>query len=73
MKTTLIALAAVIGLSGAAFAADKQDNSTLTQTSQSDTLVTGSINQGSHNATLPSDGYASKAGIDVNPNFLPGL
>lgn len=72
MKTTLIALATVIGMSGAAFAMDASDKSTTTPVvAQSDTTLTGSIS--SSHAITAEEGYASKAGIDVNPNFLPGL
>lgn len=67
MKTTLIALATVLSLSGAAFAMDEADKPSGAQT---ETLVQKST----HSIQAPAgEGYASKAGIDVNPNFLPGL
>lgn len=66
MKTTLIALATVLGLSGAAFAMDNADKGNTT--AETEILVQKS----SHDIQAPAgDGYASKAGIDVNPNFLP--
>lgn len=67
MKTTLIALATVLGLSGAAFAMDQADKGAVGI--QSEVLVQKSV----HGIVPASEGYASKAGIDVNPNFLPGL
>lgn len=73
MKSTLIALATVLSLSGAAFAADDADKGASAPV-QDQTIVTGSIQGSSHGVSVPvKDGYASKAGIDVNPNFLPGL
>lgn len=75
MRTTLIALATVIGLSGTAFAMDAADKGTSTPVAtQSDTIVTGTVQQSDNAISVPADsGYATKAGIDVNPNFLPGL
>ena len=68
MKTTLIALATVFGLSGAAYAMDDADKAPSNSTIQTETLTQSS----SHGIQAPaSEGYASKAGIDVNPNFLP--
>lgn len=75
MKATLIALATVIGLSGGAFAMDNADKGTPAPVApKTDVVTTNSTNQGTHNVSVPvKEGYASKAGIDVNPNFLPGL
>ena len=67
MKKTLIAFATVLSLSGAAFAMDPADKSSSGQT---ETLVQTST----HSIEAPTnEGFASKAGIDINPNFLPGL
>lgn len=74
MRTTLIALATVIGLSGAAFAGNSDQDTPAPVATQTDTIVTGTVEQSSHGVSVSTeDGYASKAGIDVNPNFLPGL
>lgn len=74
MKTTLIALATVLGMSGAAFAMDAADKGSTAPIAQTDTLTTGSVQQSSHDLTVPADGgFASEAGITVNPNFLPNF
>ena len=72
MKTTLIALATVLGLSTGAFAMDASDKGGA-NAPQTDTVVTSSIKKATHSLSVPAndDGYATKAGIDVTPNFLP--
>ena len=67
MRTMLIAFATVVGLSGAAFAMDDTDKGAAA--TQSEVLAQISA----HGIQPTNEGYASKARIDVNPNFLPGL
>lgn len=80
MKTTLIALATVLGLSSAAFA----DPSSLTiptapVTKSAPAVETTApvkikIVKAKHSVAAKAEGgFASQAGIDVNPNFLIGF
>ncbi|RWL50170.1 MAG: DUF680 domain-containing protein [Mesorhizobium sp.] len=77
MKKTILALAAVLAFSGAAFAGASQPakhaSAACNQTNANvalDCTATGSVEKADTTKTQPK---SPKLGIDVNPWFVPGL
>ncbi|TGQ51210.1 DUF680 domain-containing protein [Mesorhizobium sp. M1C.F.Ca.ET.193.01.1.1] len=78
MKKTILALAAVLAFSGAAFAGAsqpaKQTPAACAQSNASvklDCTATGSVEKADASKTQTTKG--PRLGIDVNPWFVPGL
>ena len=87
MRTAAIALATALSLTGAAFAKDAADKGAALPNTPVETIDTGTTNSiyKSTHGIIPTTGasdrragantadrpFASRLGIDVNPNFLP--
>jgi len=72
MKSAAYALAAVLALSGTAFAGNHDAKRPVTVPAQTvDQTTTGSITPTKTDESVVKSGFGSKLGIDVNPTFLP--
>lgn len=80
MKKTILAIAAVLAFSGAAFAGANQPTkhappAACAQTNTNvvlDCAATGSLDKADANKTRTTNGKGPRLGIDVNPWFVPG-